>query len=165
MFPYMTMHRSLALLGGMLLAAGLAAPQSHAGKADSPDLKEIRDYRLNMDVIQRYVAAFKKMSTDPAAKKCLDNNTSGNAQTLDASEKNLNTCPAAIADIKAAGMKPREFLIVTGALIGDVMAVSMKKSGTIKQYPDTLSPENAVFIEQNYDKIQAMMAPLGGAGK
>jgi hypothetical protein len=49
-------------------------------------------------------------------------------------------CPAAVADIQAAGLKPREFLIVTGALIGDVMAVSLKKSGTIQ-------------------------APLAGAGK
>lgn len=121
--------------------------QSHTKKED-PDLKEIRNYRLSMDVIQRYIRAFRIASTDAASKKCLDDNPPGNAPTLNAGEKQLNACPAVIGDLKTAAIKPREFLIVTGALIGDVMAVGMKKAGTIKEYPDFISPENAAFIEQ-----------------
>jgi hypothetical protein len=149
----------------MLACTGVAGAQTRAKKADNPDLKEIRDYRLNMDVIQRYLAAFKAINNDAAAKKCFDNNSSADAQTLDDSEKRLNACPPAVADLKAAGLKPREFLIVTGALIGDFMAVGMKKSGAIKEYPDSISPENVAFIEQNYAKLQTMLAPLGGGGK
>jgi hypothetical protein len=161
----MTFHRTLTLIGALLLAASGAAAQSRAKKTDSPDLKEIRDYRLNMDVIQRYITAFKAITKDPAAKKCFDNNASGNAPTLDASEKLLSACPTAVADINAAGIKPREFLIVTGALIGDFMAVGMKKSGTIKEYPASISPENAAFVEQNYDKLQSMLTPVMSNGK
>jgi len=105
-----------------------------------------------------------KVSADPGAKKCFENNAPGNAPTLDAGEKIINACPAAVADLKAAGIKPREFLIITGALIGDGMAVGMKKSGTIKQYPPSVSPENAAFVEQNFDKIQAIIKPLNGMG-
>ena len=54
---------------------------------------------------------------------------------------------------------------MTGALLSDVMAVGMKKGRTIKAYPATISPENAAFLEQNYDKIQALLAPLMGDGK
>jgi hypothetical protein len=161
----MTLHRTATLIGVILLAAGGAAAQSRTKKADGPDLKEIRDYRLNMDVIQRYVNFFKAVTKDPAAKKCFDTDAPGNAPTLDAGEKILNSCPPAVADLKAAGIKPREFLIVTAALIGDFMAVGMKKTGTIKEYPASVSPENAAFVEQNYDKIQSMLAPLMGNDK
>jgi hypothetical protein len=160
----MTLQRTLAPVFAILLASLSATAQSRARK-DDPDLKEIRDYRLSMDIVDRYVRAFKGASADPVAKKCFDNNPPGNAPSLDAGEKIINACPAAVAGIKTAGLKPREFLIVTGALIGDVMAVSMKKSGTIKEYPSSISPENAAFIEQNYDKLQTMLAPLMSGGK
>ena len=160
----MTLQRTLASIFAILLASLSATAQSRA-KKDDPDLKEIRDYRLSMDIVEHYIRAVKGGSADPAAKKCFDNNPPGNAPSLDAGEKIVNACPAAVADLKAAGIKPREFLIVTAALIGDVMAVGMKKAGTIKEYPASISPENAAFVEQNYDKLQAMLAPLNGDGK
>ena len=161
----MTFRRTVVLMGVILLAAGAAAGQSRDKKADDPDLKEIRDYRLNMDVVQRFIKSFKLVSDDTAAKKCFDDKSPGNAPTLDAGEKIINACPAAVKDLGAAGVKPREFLIVTAALIGDFMAVGMKKSGTIKEYPPSISPENAAFIEQNYDKLEAMLRPLNGNEK
>jgi hypothetical protein len=158
----MTFHRSVKLLGVILLGAAGAGAQSRAKKAVDPDLKEIRDYRLNIDIVQKYIRSFQIASTDPAAKKCFDKNPPGNAPSLDEGEKIMNSCPAAVADLKTAGLKPREFLIITAAVIGDFMAVGMKKSGTIKEYPASISPENAAFIEQNYDKLQTMLAPLTG---
>jgi hypothetical protein len=29
----------------------------------------------------------------------------------------------------------------------------MKKSGAIKEYPDSVLPDNASFVEKNYDRI------------
>ena len=160
----MKFRRTVALFSSLLLAAFSVTAQSHA-KKDDPDLKEIRDFRLSMDIVERYVRAFKIATADAGAKKCFDNNPPGNAPTLDAGEKIVNACPPAVADLKTAGLKPREFLIVTAALIGDIMAVGMKKQGTIKEYPSSISPENAAFIEQNYDKLQTMLAPLMNGGK
>ncbi len=62
----------------------------------------------------------------------------------DAGEKIINAC-------RPAGIKPREFLIVT--------------AGDIKEYPSSIPPENAAFVEKNYDKLQTMPAPLSGDGK
>lgn len=160
----MTFRHVLTLIGGILLAGGGAA-QSHAKKADNPDLKEIRAYRLKMDVIQRYMEAFKTVNNDETAKKCFENNPPANAPTLDAGEKLLNACPSGVAYLTSAGIKPREFLIVTTALIGDFMAVSMKKNKLIKEYPASVSPENAAFIEHHYNKLQVMLAPLTGSQK
>jgi len=154
----MNLVRYSTWMGALLLSAVAAPAQSK--KADTPDLKEIRDYRLNMDVIQRYLQVFKTINSDAAAKKCFENSAAGNAPSLDAGEKLINACPPAIADLKSAGVKPREFLVVTAALIGDFMAVGMKKNGSIKQYPDSISPENAAFVEQNFDKLQKMLAPM-----
>lgn len=153
----MVFPRASLVLGTVLIGAACAAAQSRSAP---PDQKEIRDYRLNMDVIDRCVQAFKAISTDPAARKCGTNGAG--AATLDESEKRLNACPAAMAHLKDAGIKPREFMIVTVALISDVTAVGMKRSGTIKKYPDSLSPENAAFVEQNFSQVQAKMNAMGG---
>jgi hypothetical protein len=157
--------RSVTCTALILLSAGAASAQSRSKKADDPDVKEISSYRLNMDVIQRYVRAVRAGMNDPATKKCFEDNLAGNAPTLDAGEKIIDSCPSGVAQLKAAGLKPREFLIVTAALIGDFMAVGLKKKGAIKEYPPSVSPENAAFVEQNYEKLQAMLAPLTGDDK
>ncbi len=147
------------IFAAVLVAAGTAAAQPRA-QANDPDAKEISEYRLNMGVIQRYAAFVKKAGDDPACRKCFDNNPPGKAPTLDAGEKIINACPAAVAGLKAAGIKPREFLILTAALIGDMTAVGMKKAGAIQKYPPSISPENAAFVETNYDKLKDLLAGL-----
>ena len=161
----MTFSRAATLFGTILLTAGAAAAQTRTAKADSPDVKEIYAYRLSMDAVQRFVTAFKAVMADPAAKKCLESNPPGNAASLDAGEKMLNACPGAPGDLRAAGIKPREFLIVTGSLFANFMAVSMKKSGMIKEYPTPISPENVAFLEQNSDKLQTLLGPLMSQAK
>lgn len=157
MLRSMTIQRiAVLVVGGMLAAVGAFAQSGGQGSAD---MKEIRDYRLTMDNIQRYLNAFKVINNDAAAKKCGDT-AKNDAKTLNDSEKALKSCAAAIADLDKAGIKPREFLVMTGALMNDFMTVGMKKAGQIKQYPPSISPENAAFIEQNYDKLQAMMSAM-----
>jgi hypothetical protein len=151
---------TLALAFAGACIAGAQQAGRHAKAADNdPDLKEMRDYRLSMDKIQKYVAAFKALSNDPTA-ACLKDNPPGNAKTLAEGDKIIANCGHAAADIRSAGLKPHEFLVMSGALLGDIMTVQMKKEGTIKTYPDTISPENAAFLEQNFDKVQALLAPL-----
>lgn len=150
----------LAFLG--LTLAPTAAPQATAAKktpANDPDMKEIKEYRLSIEGIQKYVAAFKALVADTSA-VCLKEAPPGNAKTLAEGEKILAGCGHAAADISGAGLKPREFLVITGTLMGDIMAVGMKRQGIIKEYPEIVSAENANFVEQNFDKIQALLAPL-----
>jgi hypothetical protein len=97
----MAVKRTLASIFAILLSGLSATAQSRAKKED-PDLKEIRDYRLGIDIGERYVRAFKSASSDAAAKKCFDNNPPVNAPSLDACEKIINACPAAVADLNAS---------------------------------------------------------------
>ncbi len=144
----------------LLLIAALAPAQTAAKKAETADSKEIREYRLNMDVVERYMSAFTLISNDAGSKKCFAGSAVANAPTLDAGEKRLRACPGAAAILKTARIKPREFMVITGALFSDFIAVGLKRHGSAKEYPATISPENAAFIDQNFDKLQAMMAPL-----
>jgi hypothetical protein len=153
--------RTLTLLA--VAASALASPQAKK-RADDPDYREIRDYRLSLDKIQKYIDASKTMQKDSAAATCFKDKPPGNQSSIDLGQKQIEACPAAVADLKAAGLTPREFLVLTGSLIGNVFAMEMKRQGTIKQYPESVSPENAAFLDQNYDKIKAMVAPLMGQG-
>ena len=35
-----------------------------------------------------------------------------------------------------------------------------KREGTIKEYPPSVLPENTALLEQNYDKVKAMLDPI-----
>ena len=145
-----------------------AAPQPKKSADNDPDIRELRDYRLSMDALQKFSNAYKSMMGDAKAQMCFKDSPPGNEKTLDLGEKKLNECPAAVADIKAAGLKPREFLVLTAHILGAMVAVELKKSGQIKAYPaDTISPENAAFLDQNYEKMKTLLGPLmaGGSDK
>ena len=149
-------------VGAALMAA---APQAKKNADSDSDIKEIRDYRLSMDALQKFANAYKAMMADSKAQSCFKDSSPGNEKTLDLGEKKLNECPAAVAGIKGAGLKPREFLVLTAHILGDMMAVELKKAGQIKAYPaDTVSAENAAFLDQNYDKMKALLAPMMNSG-
>ena len=152
----------LGIVGLLAIAILAAAPQSNGARdrGNDPDLKEIRDYRLSFDNIQRYVAATEAIAKDPAVAACFKDKPPGNTPTLDEGQKQLESCPPAVTDLKAKNFTPREFLVITAALISDMVSASLKKQGTIKEYPSSISPENAAFLEQNFDKIFAMLEPL-----
>jgi hypothetical protein len=153
---------AVVLASAWLAAAASQATRPRQTAENDPDLKEMRDYRLSMDNIQKYVGAYKALAGDPSAASCLNEHPPGNAKTLAEGDKIIAGCGRASADISGTGLKPHDFLVMTGALFGDMMAVDMKKRGEIKAYPATISPENAAFLEQNYAKIQALLAPLMG---
>jgi hypothetical protein len=43
---------------------------------------------------------------------------------------------------------------MTYTLINSAAAVQMKKAGTIKEYPNSVLPENAAFVDKNYERIK-----------
>lgn len=144
-----------------LAVAAVAAPQN--SKIDNnPDVIETRHYRLTMDKIEKVAAASetvnKMLAADPALKKQVDAATEDNNASIDQKAKTIDTkFPQIAAVFHRNGITSREYIVVTLAFMNDVMLVGMKKQGSIKTYPpNTITPENATFVEQNYDKLMEL---------
>lgn len=149
----------------LLSAAGIASPQAKPAPQEkltpqeTADMREVRGFRLNLDVLNKYDGAVKAIAKavkdDPDLKKQMDAET-GEQSSIDASVKTLEKYPPITAAIKSAGLSNRQYIVMTGTLIGTVLAVGLKRQGQIKAYPPPISPENAAFVEQNYDKVNAI---------
>lgn len=64
----------------------------------------------------------------------------------------------------SSGLSTREYVLVSLAFLNDVMIVGMKKQGMIKEYPaNAITPENAAFVEQNFDKLKQVSEKLSPA--
>jgi ABC-type nitrate/sulfonate/bicarbonate transport system substrate-binding protein len=154
-----------ACLAVLALSATLHAAPLAAQAPDSPDLAEARKYTLTMDKVQKLVAAFdavnKLTAANPALKAKMDADSGPNLN-LDQRAKNIDAnFPQVAAAIHAQGLTTREFIVVSIAFINDVSFVGMKKSGMIKDYPpNSVTPENAAFVEANFDKLQQLSQKL-----
>ncbi len=149
-----------ACLAALALAITLHAAAQSPGD-NSPDLVEARKYTLTMDKVQKLIAAFdavnKLTAANPALKAKMDADSGPNL-TIDQRAKSIDTnYPQVAAAIHAQSLTTREFIVVSIAFINDVTFVGMKRSGMIKDYPpNSVTPENAAFVEANFDKLQQM---------
>jgi hypothetical protein len=132
----------------VLLSVGIAAAaQTQDDKAAAEaEKKEVKNFVLTTDKLDKYDAAVKAVhrvqKDNPTLKKQMDDDDSRNPS---------NTIAKAIKD---AGLPPRDFVVMTYTLINSAAAVQMKKAGTIKEYPDSVLPENAAFVDKNYERIK-----------
>jgi hypothetical protein len=139
-----------------------AAPQGKSARREDPDMKEVTAFKLSMDNVNKFISAStalaKLQKENPDMRKSMDQETG--PKTIDNSVKAIEKYPPVLAAIKDVGLSPREYVVMTGTLMGATMAVGMKKQGQLKEIPPSVSPENAAFVEQNYDKINASMTKL-----
>ena len=148
----------IAVLTVCVLGMGQQA-RPRGNPPDDADSKEYKNFRLTMENVNKFVAASKslvKLSHDnPDLEKQME--SQADAKTIQDAVKTTEQYPAVTAAIKNAGLTTRDFVVMTGTLMGAEMAVGMKKQGQIKQYPPSVSAENAAFVEQNWDRLNAMM--------
>jgi hypothetical protein len=159
----MNPHRRL-LTAALALAAVLApafrvTAQGPGAAANNPDLIEARKYTLTMDKVQKLAdtttAVNKLLASDSALKAKVDAGSSNNLP-MDQQAKFMDaTFPQIAAVIHAHGFTTREYILASIAFINDVTFVGMKKQGMIRDYPpNSITPENAAFVEANFDKLQ-----------
>jgi hypothetical protein len=148
------------VLAGVAACVIAAAAQRPRASDNNPDVIEARHYTLTMAKIDQYVAAAQTLQKYADAHPELKDR-----MNLDESDHETLTQKAAEMDAKypqvavmlrGYGFSSREFLVMSMALVNDVMLVGMKKQGAIQAYPaGMITPENAALVEQNYDKISA----------
>ena len=154
-------HRIIlaACLAVLTLATALhVAAQGPGAAGNNPDLIEARKYTLTMDKINKLAAAMDDINNLLASNPDLKNkmNAGDNNKPMDQQAKNIDAnFPQVAAIIRGHGLTTREFILVTVAFVNDVTFVGMKKQGVIKDYPpNSVTPENAAFVEANFDKLQ-----------
>ena len=139
-----------------------AAPGSQTGGPSQADANEYKNYRLDMNIVTKYVTAtkaiLKLMSDNPTLKKQLESQR--DVPTIDEAVKTTEKYPEVTAGIESAGLTTRDYVVISGTLTGAMMAVDMKKQGQLKSYPTTILPENIAFVEKNYQKLKSMMKVL-----
>ncbi len=147
--------------------AACTGPLAHAQMDDNnPDVAEIRHYRLTMDKLEKAADASQQsnalLASDPALKKRVDADTNSNDETIDQKARRFDTSfPTIAAVVRRNGLTTREYVVVSLALMNDYMIVGMKKQGAIKAYPaNSITPENAAFVEQNFDKLKPIIEKM-----
>jgi hypothetical protein len=114
-----------------------------------------------MDKVEKLAAAMdavNKLRASDAALKAKMDATSSNNLPIDQQARNIDSSfPQVAAVIHSHGLTTREFILVSIAFINDVTFVGMKKQGVIQAYPpNSVTPQNAAFVEANWDKLQAL---------
>jgi N-acetylglucosamine-6-phosphate deacetylase len=152
---------AMRLALSVLLSIGIAAAaQTQDDKASAEaEKKEVKNFVLTTDKLDKYDAAVKavhKIQKDnPTVKKQMDDDDSRNpSNTIAGSVATIEKYPPIAKAIKDAGLSPRDFVVMTYTLINSAAALQMKKAGTIEEYPDSVLPENAAFVDKNYERIK-----------
>ena len=149
----------LALAAFLLLGIGVAGSQDEKTSAQlEAEKNEVKNFVLTSDKLDKYADAVKAIrkvqKDDPALKKQMDDDNSKNpSNSISGSVATIEKYPPVVNALKSVGLSPRDFFVMTYTLINSAAAVHMKKVGAIKEYPDSVLPDNAAFVEKNYDRI------------
>lgn len=164
-----------SLLFGFLLLAGCskdkdaaatggatAAAPSASNQSGDEQLKDIAEYKLTMDKYDKYLAAqrniaLKAKDQSPAEKQAFrqraDARGDANA-SLDDMVRNIESEPLMSSAVREAGLSPREFTMITVAMMQTAMAASVAKMRP-KDNQDSLiremkaNPDNVKFWQSN----------------
>jgi hypothetical protein len=160
----MTIFPKCLLIAALSLSAAVAAPQKTRGGTDA-DERQVTAFRLSMDNFNKFgnasAALMKVTQGDPSLRKQMEEEQKG--KNLQEETAALERHPSVVAAIRSAGLAAREYIVMTASIISTAMVVGMKKQGMITELPPIVSAENAAFVDQNYEKISAMLKKMQDA--
>lgn len=153
--------RPLAALLALALAAALPLIAQAPPGDNDPDMAEARSYRLTMDKVEKLAAAIDALNqleaANPALKAKMDAEPDDD-QTIDEKVHTLDArFPEAADLVHRNGLTSREYVVVSLAFLNDLAFVAMKRQGALQTYPPgSITPENAAFVQANYDRLQQL---------
>jgi hypothetical protein len=163
-----TFRSQLLVCAAIVSTTAIVFAQANRAADNDPDQKEIYNYVLTLDKIQKLGAVQKDLDTlsksNPQMAKNMDNDS--DSKTINDMVRNIEKYPPVVAVLKKDGLTPREYAVCTMTLLQAGMAVGFKKAGTYKEYPPEMlkvvSPANLSFVEQHYDEITKAMPAMSG---
>jgi major membrane immunogen (membrane-anchored lipoprotein) len=155
-----------------------AATSASSAQADE-DLSDISKYKLSMDKIDKYIQsqrnlAAKLKSMTPAERQALkDRGEASDANTsLDDMTAKIEKEPVMVDAIRAAGLSPREYIMITLSMMQTAMAASVAQMRPndnqdslireMKANPENIKwyNEHAAEINQKTKAVEAEMKAL-----
>jgi hypothetical protein len=160
----MRLHRAVTYLAGVCLLALTTTVNGKAlaaGATFDPDIQEAWHYRLTMEKVQAAITAsvkVNKLLESNAALRKKSDDLDNQHFSLDRRAKAIDTSfPEIAAIVRASGLGTREWLLINMAYVSDMMYVGMKKMGQVKDYPpNTITPENAAFVDAHFDQLSQL---------
>jgi hypothetical protein len=153
-----TNRKALSTILAALLLAAAAQAQSKRGSDDDRDQKELYNYTLTTDKLQKLSSTTKALES--LAKQHPEIKDSDDTKSIDETVKKLQKYPDAVAVINKNGLSPREYTVGIMTVIQAATAVGFKKAGTYKDYPPDMlklvSKANLDFVEQHWDEFQKL---------
>jgi len=145
----------------------VSAQMEKTAGQENPEKKEIRDFSLTADRLNKYEAATKTYNhltgENHTLKKQLSAEALANGKnTITGGVVTIEAHPPVVAAIQHTGLSTHDYVVMTYTLVNLAGAVRMKKQGAIKEYPPSVSPPNAAFVERNYDRIAQILANAPG---
>jgi hypothetical protein len=155
---------AIALLGGAVfaLAPGLVATAAAQSQAPlSHDAREIAQYTMTMDVVNRSLKAVYQIKVALQADPSLDksNPKSDEDETLDQMVVRMSASPKLVAIAAANGFTPRSFLLAEFCYVQSyVAAMFVKGSGKVPAATDAAqaSAANVNFFIAHWAEINAL---------
>jgi hypothetical protein len=163
----MTAHRTLTALAlslAIVLSSVAAGAQARSrSSSNDADQKELLDYALSIEKIQKLGSVLKKFDEMSAQHPELRSGDSGGS--ISETTAKIQKYPEAVAVLTKNGLTPREYVVGSMTLIQAGMAVGFKRAGTYKEYPPEMltivSRPNLTFVEQHFDEITKIVPVLG----
>ena len=160
-------------------ASQAAATPSAANAQADEDLSDISKYKLSMDKIDKYIQsqrnlAAKLKSMTPAERQALkDRGEASDANaSLDDMTAKIEKEPVMVDAIRAAGLSPREYIMITLSMMQTAMAASVAQMRPndnqdslireMKANPENIKwyNEHAAEINQKTKAVEAEMKAL-----
>jgi hypothetical protein len=145
--------RSLLSLTALLLCL-LPLPGVFA--QDDAFSAEIFSYRLSMESAYKVDAVNRAMQKAFAEAGEDDPQLFGDESSLDALEAGLKKNPIAAAALRSAGISAREYLRFLSCWAQTSMYTGLVRDGVMSELPADVLPENARFVEDHADELEAM---------
>jgi hypothetical protein len=153
-------------------ASDAPATEAPAGGSGEADANEVRSYRLQMDKVQRFFDANLRLA---AAAKGMDSTEgpelSDPNQSLDDMEAAIARHPQMSAAIRAAGLAPREYAVLSLAYLQAAMAGSIAEQQKLDDQTAAkqmqANADNIRFVREHKAELERMQreleAKMGGA--
>lgn len=143
-----------------------AAPPTTGNNSLDSDLEKVRDFKLSMPRMQKWVQAVQNMVAVSKAHPELEGTYEADQNApLDQQVAALEKHPQAKKAVKDAGLSPREFTMISYAYMQAAAAQSVQQMPAGKTRDSVMQslkvhPDNVTFLQKNRAELEKLMKAM-----